>query len=312
MTLAPAEQQAVMWEVRLREGEVGAGVLQEFDRWRRAAVVNEQAWNALQQRLSRIGGGRAPDALAMAHALRTPANERRRALRAAFGLLVLGFGTWGIREGMHGLGLDADWQSAVGERGEGRLADGTPLAFDANSRIYLAGSAQSPLLKLHQGQVLVKSWPLRDDVLTVSTAHGAVSTEGATFNVGKLHERSVVSVRTGSALLRPESGKPVLVSEGETFYFDGKGAQQAEMGFGAVSAWTRGVCVADRMPLAELLEIFGRYRQGLLRVSGRAAALQISGVFRLEDIERALMQVADILPVRIQRYGSYLTVLGAI
>jgi transmembrane sensor len=311
MKLAPAEHQAVMWEVRLREGDVGAALLNEFDHWRTAEAVNEQAWNTLQQRLSRIGGAHSRDSLAMAHALRTPGTERRRALRAAFGLLVLGCGAWGMREGVHGLGLDADWRSAVGERGQGVLADGTPLAFDASSRIYLEGSAQSPLLNLHQGQVLVKSWPQRDDVLTVATAHGAVSTEGATFNVGKLHERSVVSVSAGSALLRPRDGRPVFVGTGETYYFDRKGAQQAELPFGAVSAWTRGVCVADRMPLAELLDIFGRYRKGLLRVSGRAATLQISGVFRLEDIERALLQVVDILPVRMQRYGSYLTVFSA-
>nr|WP_315249133.1 FecR domain-containing protein [uncultured Duganella sp.] len=312
MKLAPAEHQAVMWEVRLREGDVGASVLNEFDHWRSAEAANEQAWNALQQRLSRIGGARAHDCLAMARALRTPAIERRRALRAAFGMLVLGCGAWSIREGMHGLGLDADWQSAVGERGEGRLADGTPLTFDANSRIYLAGSAQSPLLNLHQGQVLVKSWPQRDDLLTVATSHGSVSTEGAVFNVGKLHERSMVSVSSGSALLRPQGGRPVLVFAGDTFYFDHQGARQTEMPFGAASAWVRGVCVADRMPLAELLDIFGRYRKGLLRVSGSAAALQISGVFRLEDIERALWQVVDILPVRMQRYGAYLTVFSAV
>ena len=311
MKLAPAEHQAVLWEVRLREGDVGASVLNEFDHWRRAAAANEQAWNALQQRLSRIGGAHARDASAMAHALRTPATERRRALRAAFGLLVLGCGTWGIREGWHGLGLDADWQSAVGERGEGMLADGTPMAFDANSRIYLGGGGDNPLLNLQQGQVLLKSWPRHDEVLTVATTHGAVSTEGATFNVGKLYARSVVSVSSGSALLRPQDGRPVLVSAGETFYFDREGAQAAELPFGAVSAWMRGVCVADRMPLAELLDIFGRYRKGLLRASGRAASLQISGVFRLEDIEHALLQVADILPVRIGRYGSYLTVLSA-
>ncbi|MBV7534870.1 FecR domain-containing protein [Duganella sp. sic0402] len=311
MRLAPAEHQAVMWEVRLREGDVGASVLNEFNHWRTAEAANEQAWNALQQRLSRIGGA-SRDTPAMARALRTPANERRRALRAAFGMLVLGCGAWGLREAAHGLGLDAEWQSAVGERGEGVLADGTPLAFDANSRIYLAGSAQSPLLRLHQGQVLVKSWPPRDDTLTVATADGAVSTEGATFNVGKLHARSVVSVSSGSALLRPQNGRPVLVPAGETFYFDRQAVHSAELPFAAVSAWTRGVCVADRMPLAELLEIFGRYRQGLLRASGRAAALQISGVFRLDDVERALLQVTDILPVRAQRYGRYLTVLSGL
>lgn len=310
MKLAPAEHQAVMWEVRLREGDVCATVLNEFDDWRSAEAANEQAWNALQQRLSRIGGMHPRDGAAMARALRTPATERRRALRAGFGLLVLGCGAWGIREGAHGLGLDADWRSAVGERGEGVLADGTPLTFDANSRIYLAGSAPAPLLKLQQGQVLLKAWPRRDDALTVATAHGEVSTEGATFNVGKLHARSVVSVAAGGALLRPKDGRPVLVSAGETFYFDRETARQVELPFGAVSAWTRGVCVADRMPLAELLDIFSRYHKGVLRASGRAAALRISGVFRLEDIERALLQVADILPIRVERYGGYLSVFS--
>lgn len=311
MKLAPAEHQAVMWEVRLREGDIGASVLNEFDHWRTAESVNEQAWNALQQRLSRIGGSHSRDALAVAHALRTPNTERRRALRAAFAMLVVGCGAWTIREGIHGMGLDADWQSGVGERGEGKLADGTPLAFDANTRIYLGGSSASPRLDLKQGQVLLKSWPQLDDVLSVATDHGVVVTEGATFNVGRLHQRSVVSVSAGSALLRPQGGAPVLVSAGETFYFSHHGVQQSEMPFAAASAWMRGVCVADRMPLAELADIFGRYRKGLLRVSGRAASMEISGVFRLEDVERALLQVADILPLRVKRYGSYLTVLSA-
>ncbi|MYM22006.1 DUF4880 domain-containing protein [Duganella sp. FT135W] len=312
MKLAPAEHQAVMWEVRLREGDVGAAVLNEFDHWRTAAAANEQAWNALQQRLLRIGGARARDAAAVVHALRTPAVERRRALRAAFGMLALGCGTWALREGVHGLGLDADWQSAVGQRGESALADGTPLAYDADTRIYLGGSATSPVLDLQQGQLLVKSRGQRGGVLSVATEHGTVVTGGAIFNVGRLLERSVVAVSAGSALLRPKGGPAVLVSAGETFHFGRSGAHAAELSFNAVSAWTRGVCVADRMPLAELLDIFSRYRKGLLRVSGPAAKLEISGVFRLEDIERALLQVADILPVRIQRYGRYLTVLSAV
>lgn len=308
MKLAPAEHQAVMWEVRLREGDVGPSILNEFDHWRASEGANECAWNALQQRLSRIGGAYSHDAPALARALRTPSGERRRALRAAFSLAVLGIGGW---SGVRSLGWDADWHSAIGQRGEGTLADGTPLAFDASSRIYLEGSGASPRLHLRQGQMLVNARPRGAGVLSVATEHGAVLTGGAVLNVGRLHQRSVVSLREGSALLRPRNGAAVLVSAGETFYFDSAGAKEAELPFAAVSAWTRGVCVADRMPLAELLEIFGRYRAGLLRVGGRAAAFEISGVFRLEDIERALLQVADILPLRIQRYGDYLTVLSA-
>ncbi|SEN78798.1 transmembrane sensor [Duganella sp. CF517] len=126
---ATPQRQAVMWEVRLREGDAGEAELRAFEHWRGAAADNAHAWDALQERLARIGGGSRGSraSAAMAHALRTPSAERRRALRGAFALLALGIGAWGAREGAHGLGLDADWRSAVGERGAGVLADGTPL-----------------------------------------------------------------------------------------------------------------------------------------------------------------------------------------
>ncbi|MFS2002730.1 DUF4880 domain-containing protein [Duganella sp. CT11-25] len=305
-----AARQAVMWEVRLREGEPAAAVLREFDRWLNASPAHEQAWNGLQERLSRMGGARSPDAAALAHALRAPVVDRRRALRSAFGLLVLGAGGWGALQGAQELGLDADWRSGIGERGEGVLADGTPLAYDAGSRIYLSGGVASPVLDLRQGQLLLKAWPAEGRQLGVTTVHGAVATNGAIFNVSRLRERSVVSVSAGSALLRQPGRAAMHVAAGQTVYFNRDDAQPAELSFEAVSAWRRGVFVADRLPLADLLDVFGRYRSGLLRASGSAATQQISGVFRLDDIERALLQVADTLPVRLTRYGRYLAVFS--
>ena len=312
---APASplQQAVIWEVRLREGDADDAELRAFERWRGATAENAHAWDALQERLARMGGGGAGGSRgssAMAHALRTPSAERRRALRGAFALLALGVGAWGVREGAHGLGLDADWRSAVGERGEGVLADGTPLAYDADSRIYLAGGATAPVLDLRQGQLLVRPSTPSGGTVTVATAHGAVVSSGAIFNVGRLRERSVVSVGAGSALLRPVGGTAVPIEAGQTFYFDHDGARASELSFAAASAWTRGVFVADRLPLAELLEVFGRYRTGLLRASSKAALHQISGVFRLDDIDGALRQVAAALPVKLTRYGRYVVVFS--
>ena len=299
-----------MWEVRLREGEPLPALLREFDDWLNASEAHQQAWNGLQERLSRMGGARSPDAAAFAHALRAPVIDRRRALRSAFGLLVLGAGGWGALQGAQELGLDAHWRSGIGERGEGLLADGTPLAYDAGSRIYLSGSAASPVLDLRQGQLLLKAWPARGSVLGVATVHGAIATSGAIFNVSRLRERSVLSVSSGSAVLLQPGRSAVPVAAGQTIYFNRDGAQSAELSFEAVSAWRRGVFVADRLPLADLLDVFGRYRKGLLRVSGNAGTQQISGVFRLDDIERALLQVADTLPVQLTRYGHYLAVFS--
>jgi transmembrane sensor len=310
MKTTAAVQQAIMWEVRLREGDAGKAVLCEFERWLAASPSHELAWDALQARLSRMGGASSPDAAAFARALRTPSIDRRRALRAAFGLLALGVGGWGALQGAQQLGLDADWRSAVGERGEGAMADGTPLVYDAASHIYLSGSAGSPVLDLRQGQLLLKAWPQQGRMLSISTAHGMVATAGATLNVGRMRERSVVSLSAGSALLRLPGRTATSLEAGQTAYFSAQGVEVADLSFDAASAWTRGILVADRLPLADLLDVFGRYRGGLLRATGRAAAQQISGVFRLDDIDRALLQVSDTLPVRVTRYGRYLAILS--
>lgn len=303
-----AVRQAVMWEVRLREGEPGTALLREFELWLNASSSHEQAWDGLQERLSRMGGARSPDAAALAHALRAPVVVRRRALRSAFGLLALGAGGWGMLQGARELGLGADWRVGIGERGEGALADGTPLAYDAGSRIYLSGGADSPMLDLRQGQLLLNAWPVPGRVLGVSTVHGVIATSGADFNVSRLGERSVVAVGSGSAVLRQSGRAAVQVRAGQTVYFNRDGARSAELSFAAVSAWRRGVFVADSLPLADLLDVFGRYRSGLLRAATGAAVLRISGVFRLDDIERALLQVVDTLLVRLTRYGRYLAV----
>jgi transmembrane sensor len=307
--MTPARQ-AIMWEVRLREKQPAAALLCEFDLWLIASPAHLQAWDGLQQRLAHMGGARSPDAAAFAQALRAPVVDRRRALRSAFGLLALGAGGWGALQGGRELGLDADWRSGTGERGQGALADGTPLAYDAGSRICLSGGAASPVLDLRQGQLLVTAWPARGRSLVVATAHGAAVTEGAVLGLSRLRDRSVVSVQSGSALLRQPGRAAVPVAAGQTFYFNHDGARLAGLSFEAASAWRRGVFVADRLPLADLLDVFGRYRTGLLRASADTATLQISGVFRLDDIERALLQVADTLPVTLTRYGRYVAVFS--
>jgi len=314
-----ARRQAVLWEVRLRDGDADPGVLLAFERWLGASAAHASAWDALQQRLAHMGGrsrasstGAKVDHAAMAGALRAPSDDRRRALRAAFGMLVLGAGAWGAGTGYRQLGFDADWRSAVGQRGNTRLADGTVMAYDADSRIYLAGSAAAPVLRLQQGQLLLAGAAGSERAITVVTDHGAVQAGGAAFNVGRLRERSVVSVRSGTVIVRPEGHglPPLVLGAGQTCYFNRAGTAASELSFAAVTGWTRGVHVADRVPLAELLDVFGRYRTGILRASGPAAARLVSGVFRLHDIDQALLQLADAFPVAIRRYGRYLTVLS--
>ncbi|MBB3220211.1 FecR family protein [Pseudoduganella umbonata] len=301
-----AERTAIDWEVRLRDPDQDDRALAAFRQWHDGAPEHAAAWASLQDRLGRMRGPRAGDGIAMARALRHPVEERRRALRAGFGMAMLavsGAGGWKLA---NELGYDATWRSGVGEHGAATLADGSALRFDAGSRIDLArasrtgGPAGAPIrLHLRQGQLLVSC----RGPLTVAVAGADIGCDGAELCAGRLGRRGIVAVRGAGASLRLPGRAPVALASGTAYTFDGDGAEASPLSFNAATAWTRGMLVADRLPLPDLAEAFGRYHRGILRVRGAAAEHVISGVFRLADLEGALRQVAGVLPVQVARYG---------
>jgi len=303
-----AEREAIDWEVRLRGATPEPGELRAFAAWH-AVPEHAAAWAALQQRLGRMGGHGAADAGAIAQALRSPVQERRRALRAGFGLGALAITGWGGLRAVHALGLDADWRSGVGQRGEGRLADGTPLRFDAATRIDLGADGAMPRLHLRQGQLLVGARGPLALAIGATAVVTAVVTGGAHVAAGRVGGRTLVAVRDGTATLHPPQGKPQRLDAGQTVQVDAGGVQPSSLSFAAATAWTHGMLVADRLPLPDLLDAFGRYHPGLLRAGGAAATRSISGVFQLVDLDATLHQLAQALPIEIERYGRFLTLL---
>ena len=66
--------------------------------------------------------------------------------------------------------------------------------------------------------------------------------------------------------------------------------------------WAASAVVAKRMRLDDLTAELARYRHGWLRCDPAIAQLEVSGVFQLDDIDRALSALSDSLPVRIERF----------
>lgn len=353
-----AELAAIEWEVLMRDADVTPDELRAFAAWHDGAAEHAAAWASLQCRLGAMGGrggagrgrddgdyghgvsgaGRtsgirrdadAGDAAAVACALRQPSLERRRALRASFGMALLavsGAGSWRLA---HELGFDATWRSATGVRGAGVLADGSPLRFDAASRIDLAAAprigaagetraasagtvrpgaaaaSDGARLVVRQGQLLVQA---RGPV-AVAVAGADIACTGAELCAGRLGRRGIVSVRDGAATLRLAGGRAIALSAGDTYSFAGAEAEPSPLSFDAAAAWTRGMLVADRLPLPDLFDAYSRYHTDIVRVTGAATTRVVSGVFRLADLEGALRQTASALPVTVQRYG-FLTIVG--
>ncbi len=77
-------------------------------------------------------------------------------------------------------------------------------------------------------------------------------------------------------------------------------------------AWTRHKLAVANMPLVEFAEELSRYRTGKLRVSTEVSSLSVTGIFSLQDTDRILQQLTEILPVRLQLFTPYwITLLPA-
>jgi len=305
-----AERTAIEWEVRLREAELSPHEQAAFDTWR-SDEANACAWQALQARLARMRPAVPAERAAVADALRVPSGKRRRLLRAGFGgmVAVLGFAT--VRDGVHRLGLDADWRSPIGQRRTVRLTDGSRMTMDAGSRVYRIAAPSDRALRVSAGQVLVEMPSSRAGAPgRFETVHGVVEADGGALNVGRIHRHSVVSVGRGEARISQPGRAPVYVAAGESVAFTEAGLTRFAQPFDLVSAWTRGIFVADNLPLPALVDVFNRYDSGVIRVTGGANQLRVSGVFLLGDIPRALTQVADSAPVELTRIGDYVSVFS--
>ncbi|MFP9052261.1 hypothetical protein ACLI10_17345, partial [Enterococcus faecalis] len=73
----------------------------------------------------------------------------------------------------------------------------------------------------------------------------------------------------------------------------------------ADTAWINAELAADDMPLDRFLAELSRYRHGLISCDAPAAKLRISGLFPLNDTDRALQAVARLLPVTVTRRSPY-------
>lgn len=304
-----AERAAIEWEVRLREGDASESELTEFRAWQMQSE-NGRAWMSLQERLARLRAAASTDPLATAAALRVSSEKRRKLLRASFGVGAFALTGVAVRQGMHHLGLDADWRSGIGKRETAYLADGSPMTIDAGSRVYRADTHRTLGLRVSAGQVMVRAGFDTQRMLKVSTVDGEVTSLGGDVNVGRIYRSSVVAINHGEALLSVPRHKPVRLVSGDCVAFSSAGPRRLAQPFELVSAWTRGLFVADNISLAELVDVFNRYSIGLLRATGGAADRKVSGVFILGDIERAVQQIADSLPVQLTRVGPYLTVFS--
>ena len=305
--------QAIMWLVRLQSGYADEQAIQECLAWRQRHPLHETAWQALQNNestfdnLARMSG--IPDGVARNTLDRMQHRQlgRRRLLQVvATGLLIGGMG-W------QNQGTVRRWRSdhstAVGERRSVLLADGTRVQLNTNTAINIVFDDEQRLIELVQGEVFIDTGadhgsPGGRRSFWVQTAQARLQALGTAFTVRQDDSVTRLLVEQSRVLIHQPARQQMVVA-GEEYSIDAQSSRKLLHNEMDPGAWRQGQLVARSMPMQVLLTELGRYQHGWLTCDPQVAGLEVSGVFQLDDIDRALDALSHSLPVRVERFTRW-------
>ncbi|WP_367371927.1 FecR domain-containing protein [Pseudomonas lini] len=318
LRLDPVSEQAIDWMVRLRAGTPDAALQERFNAWLAMDPAHAQAWVTLQEciggsfdtvrALDRRVPGQAGEARQL---LLQPHGSRRDALRVIAGLGLLGGGLWlGARSPL-GDSILADLHTGRGQRQDFKLVDGSRLSLNADSAVDLYFDDKQRLVILRHGELVIQVAADPQRPLRVRTAQGEIRALGTRFLVAKEQDASRVVVLQHSVEARLFDGPTLNLQEGQSaLLYDRQiipiaGDQRHR------SNWLSGRLNVLDDPLHQVVDALRPYSRGFLRVAPEVRNLRVQGVFPLNDPDRAFTALAETLPIRVDRYSPWVTLIRA-
>lgn len=231
---------------------------------------------------------------------------------AAALLLVLAAGTGGALF----LRNQENWYATgIGETQNIRLADGTDIQLNTNTRLSANESTDGRVVKLDHGEAYFDVVHDRDHPFVVLAGNRKITDIGTKFTVRKVDdsvdvmivEGSVkVEVLDGTALKTTIYGKAgdVVVARKENTLVTSSPRQSIENGM----SWRRGQLVFDLETLAGIAQEFNRYNQKQMIVVGRARDIRIGGSFRATNPEAFAGLIQKGLGLKVEETNTSITI----
>lgn len=316
---------AIHWYVRLASGLDTEAERCAFSRWHDANGTHAEAWRRVQSlggKMTRSAGIVAPPLVHRVLDTASLASPARRRLLKTLGWAGSGGASlWLLRDPLalpqHWDGLAADLSTAVGERRELILSDGSQLRLNTASAVDLRFDARQRLLILRRGEIEITT--AKDAAarpFTVETADGRLVPVGTRFGVRRDDARrdTLLTVSEGAVDVWPVAGGgPVRVGAGRQLRFDRRSAGAVTLLDAGAIAWTLGLISMRSVPLGEFIAELDRYHRGRIRCDPAVADLRLTAVHRLEGPESVMPILASLeqaLPVRVSRLTRYWVMVG--
>jgi transmembrane sensor len=297
---------AAAWMARLWADDVSPEDKQACEHWRQQNPEHEQAWQILASMAKRFD--RLPEHAANSALLTSTPNSSRRQFLQWVGIFVgsasMGFGIHKTDVWQQAM---SDYSTAIGETRDVQLADGSHLQLNTDTAIDVVFNGKQRLIHLNQGEVFISTGHAAEFVnqpFIVMTAQGQIEALGTQFNVRQDANITEVTVIQDRVLIH-HSQQQLTLNAGEKIRFNQHQLAKVLKADPAITSWRQHKLVAEQMPVSQFINELSRYRSGILRCDDAVADLKVSGVFPLNDTDKALQQMAQALPVSIHSRTRY-------
>lgn len=293
---------AATWFARVQAQPLNALQQAEFEAWRTEHSTHEAEYQWLATMWS------ATDTLpqsrwqALCQSPAAPVKRRsllRYGLAASVLIVAASAGLWLQQPTVY----EAEFATALGERRDIQLPDGSTLELNSRTRLRVHFEHQVRKVELAQGEAMFSVAHDRARPFVVQAGTAQVTVTGTRFDVRRDGEQARVAVESGHVRVEGRDaveGVNLTAGQGTQVDVQGQVAPVYAVNTQSLTAWRKGQLVFNDATLGEVAEEVSRYRAQPLHVSTPALAqLRLSSVFKTDDTDALLKALPKILPVAI-------------
>jgi transmembrane sensor len=200
----------------------------------------------------------------------------------------------------------AEMATAVGERRQVELPDGTTIELGVNSRLSVNFQGEQRNVHLAYGEAFFQVAHNQQRPFNVTSNGHKITVVGTAFNVNARSDVTKVLLVEGAVRIDPDNADSLLLKPGEQTQFSAdQPPTSPTSGNPTIAlAWRSGKLVFVDAPLSEVIESFENYHARAITVDPSAARLRVSGVIPIEDSANAMDTLASLLPISIEVTGD--------
>jgi transmembrane sensor len=316
--LTPGEHEAVAWVQKLLSGEATAEEIEALGRWCAQSPAHAEAFAEAKRVWTKVGAaGRVlqdpgEDLVAALDALGRRRNVVNRRMMLAGGVAALAAPTvYGAIDPPFALWpslseLSADYRTGTGEQRNITFANDVAISLNTQTSLAVrAAEGAQDRIELISGEAAFATVRATRS-LVVLAARGETIAESGQFAIryATAGERDLVIVTCFEGSVRIEHRDRVAnLVPGQRVHYDARElGQVTPADLIAASDWRRGIVEFRGTPLAEAVEEINRYRPGrIILMSATLGEKQISGRFRIDQMDKVLLQLEQAFAARLQR-----------